>query len=63
MLFVIINTKPIKIVKTVTNRIKVYDDETKPLVEYYKNQNIILNIDGEQSISKVFNDIKKVVGV
>ena len=48
--------------ETVTNRIKVYEAETSPLIEYYTKQGVILNIDGQQDISKVFDDIKAALG-
>lgn len=48
--------------ETVTNRIKVYEAETSPLIEYYTNKNVILNVDGQQDISKVFEDIKAALG-
>jgi adenylate kinase len=48
--------------ETVGNRIKVYIDETSPLIEYYTNKGVIANIDGEQNIGKVFEDVVKVLG-
>ncbi len=43
--------------ETVSKRIQVYLDETKPLANYYSQAGIIADIDGQQSIDKVFNDI------
>ena len=43
--------------ETVSKRIQVYLDETKPLADYYSKVGIIADINGEQSIDKVFNDI------
>ena len=43
--------------ETVSYRIQVYLDETKPLADYYSKVGIIADIDGQQSIDKVFNDI------
>ncbi|MGL6106838.1 adenylate kinase [Romboutsia sp.] len=48
--------------ETVSKRIQVYLDETKPLVNYYSSQGIIANINGQQSIDKVFEDIVKALG-
>ncbi len=45
--------------ETVLNRIAVYDAQTKPLVEYYKNKGIVKYIDGTGEISAVFGDIAK----
>lgn len=43
--------------ETVSRRIQVYLDETKPLVGYYSEQGIVANINGDQEIDKVFSDI------
>ena len=48
--------------ETVSKRIQVYLDETKPLVNYYTSQGIIANINGQQSIEKVFEDIVDALG-
>jgi len=39
--------------ETVTNRIKVYFEQTAPLIDYYRRQNKLVEIDGTQSIEKV----------
>lgn len=39
--------------ETVAKRIHVYLEQTAPLVEYYRKQNKIVEIDGTQSIEKV----------
>ena len=44
---------------TVKLRLKVYESSTKPLIEYYKQKNVLLNICANQTIDEVFNDIKK----
>ncbi|MBP2028037.1 adenylate kinase [Acetoanaerobium pronyense] len=48
--------------ETVSKRIEVYLNETQPLIDYYKGQNILLTIDGEQDIKKVFQDIVEALG-
>ena len=47
---------------TATNRLAVYDENTAPLLEYYKKQNILKTVNGDQSLEKVFEDIKVVLG-
>lgn len=44
--------------ETVTKRIEVYEKQTAPLIDYYKAQGLIVDIDGTQSIEDVFSDIK-----
>ncbi len=43
--------------ETVIVRIKNYIKETKPLINYYKNQNKLIKIDGNRTIEEVFNSI------
>lgn len=48
--------------ETVSNRIKVYMDETAPLIDYYSAKNLLTDIDGQQDIGVVFEDIQKALG-
>ena len=43
--------------ETVKKRIEVYLTQTKPLIEYYKDKDILVNIDGAQSIEDTFKEI------
>ena len=43
--------------ETVKTRISVYFDQTAPLIDYYRAQNLLIDIDGAKDIDKVFNDI------
>ncbi|WP_026895024.1 adenylate kinase [Clostridiisalibacter paucivorans] len=43
--------------ETVTKRIEVYQEQTRPLIDYYNKKGIVLDIDGAQDIEKVFEDI------
>ncbi len=45
--------------ETVTKRIEVYLNETAPLINYYKAKGLLVDIDGEQDIDKVFEDISR----
>jgi len=45
----------------IKERLKVYHEETEPLVEYYKNKCNYHRIDGEQDINKVFQDIQSLL--
>ena len=46
---------------TLKNRIKVYQKDTMPVIEYYRNLNKLNTIDGMQSIEKVFQGILKIL--
>ena len=48
--------------ETVTNRIDVYDSQTKPLVDYYEKAGNIATIDGAADLDSVFADIVKAIG-
>ena len=47
--------------ETVKTRLAVYNDQTKPLVEYYEALNKILQINSNQEIDLAINDIVKAV--
>jgi adenylate kinase len=44
--------------ETVRKRLKVYWEQTSPLVDYYKQKGILVDIDGDQSIEAVTNALK-----
>ena len=48
--------------ETVLNRLKVYHEQTQPLIDYYKAQNILKTVDGTQPMEKVFADIVAILG-
>jgi adenylate kinase len=43
--------------ETVSKRISVYQEQTAPLIEYYSNKGILLNVNGEKPIAEVGKDI------
>ena len=43
--------------ETVKTRLLVYHDQTQPLIDYYKGQNILKTVDGTQPMDTVFNQI------
>ena len=43
--------------KTVAERIKVYDEKTAPLIEYYKAKDVLIKVDGDKAVGKVTEDI------
>lgn len=48
--------------ETVANRIEVYEDQTKPLINYYEQAGKIVHIDGTTGLENVFADIVKALG-
>jgi adenylate kinase len=47
--------------ETVEQRIKVYNGQTAPLIEYYEGKGLLRKIDGSQPIGVVTTDLLKVV--
>lgn len=45
--------------ETQRRRIEVYFEQTAPLLDYYREKGLLVQIDGEQSIEDVFHDLKK----
>lgn len=45
--------------ETVKNRLQVYFNQTRPLIDYYKNQDKLLDIPGAGSPGEVFEEILK----
>lgn len=48
--------------ETVQKRLKVYHEQTQPLIDYYKNQGIIKSVDGTQPMDEVFKAIVTILG-
>ena len=46
---------------TVRNRLKVYENQTSPLIEYYNKLNILHSIDADGSIEEINNRIKQAI--
>jgi adenylate kinase len=44
-------------VETVTRRIRVYLEQTQPLIDYYRQRNLLIEVDGKQPIEKVTVDL------
>ena len=48
--------------ETVKNRLEVYHQQTQPLIDYYKKEGILAQVDGTQNMDQVFEDIVKILG-
>jgi adenylate kinase len=47
---------------TVSNRLKVYESQTKPLIDYYSAKGLLRPIDGVGAIDEIFARIKELLG-
>ncbi len=48
--------------ETVLNRLKVYHDQTQPLIDYYENQAVLKSVDGTVDMQDVFAAIVAILG-
>lgn len=48
--------------ETAQNRLKVYNDQTEPLIAYYSGQGLLKRVQGKQDIDKVLHDIVSALG-
>ena len=48
--------------ETVQKRLSVYHEQTQPLIDYYKAEGVLAEVDGTQDIDVVFQDITKILG-
>jgi adenylate kinase len=46
---------------TVRNRLEVYDSQTLPLIQYYKEKNLLRSINGQGGIQQIFDRIVEVL--
>ena len=45
------------------NRLNIYDEQTKPLVPYYKKSELHFEVDGMKSIDEISLEIEKIIKV
>ena len=48
--------------ETVKGRLDVYENQTQPLIDFYKNKKQLSVVDGTQAINEVFESICKILG-
>jgi len=48
--------------ETVSRRLEVYHEETKPLIEHYSDKAKYIVVDGTNTVEKVFEDLVKILG-
>lgn len=48
-------------IETVKARLKVYEEQTAPLVEYYQGMGLVRNIKGRDTVEETFEEVKKVL--
>ncbi len=48
--------------ETVKNRLRVYQEQTQPLIDFYTKRNVLKSVDGTQDMQDVFQAIVKILG-
>ena len=47
--------------KTILNRFETYVTKTNPILDYYKKEDSLCEIDGNQNIDEIYNKIKGIL--
>jgi len=47
--------------KTVVKRLQVYEQQTKPLIRYYEEKDMLTHVSGEKDIQEIFQTLVKVI--
>ncbi|AKJ95858.1 MULTISPECIES: adenylate kinase [Thioalkalivibrio] len=47
--------------ETVVNRLKVYEEQTQPLIEYYDGHGLLKHINGTRDIELIFDEIRQLL--
>ncbi len=46
---------------TVTKRLNVYDEQTSPLIDFYRQRGLLVEIDGEKNVDDVSSDVERLL--
>lgn len=49
--------------ETIQHRLDVYENQTAPLVEYYRGHGILKAVDGDRPVDEVYADVKEMLGL
>jgi len=49
--------------ETIQKRLDTYQNQTAPLIGYYKEQGKLLEVDGDRPVDEVYADVKKLLGL
>ncbi len=49
--------------ETINKRLDTYQNQTQPLIDYYKSHGILKVVDGNRAVDEVYVDVKKVLNV
>ncbi len=46
---------------TIRTRMRVYEEQTKPLLDYYAQRGLVIEVNGQQGVECVQNDLRQVI--
>lgn len=49
-------------VEVVTNRLQIFKDTVDPMLEFYKNKGILVEVDASRQVDEVFSDLENYIG-
>lgn len=49
--------------ETIQKRLDVYENQTAPLVEYYRGKELLKSVDGDRPVDEVYVDVKELLGL
>lgn len=49
--------------EVILNRLEVYQENTAPLIDYYRNQDLLVEIDADEGIAAVYDSMKRAVNL
>ncbi len=47
--------------ENIKNRLDVYAKQTAPLIDYYKDKNLLVTVNGDQDVEDVYKDVKEAI--
>jgi adenylate kinase len=47
--------------ETIRNRMRVYEEQTKPLLDYYEQRGLVVDVNGRQNVEAVQRDLLQVI--
>jgi len=53
--------RPDDSLETAKDRLKIYNEQTVPLIEYYTNKNLLISLDGSTSKDKTYPNVVKIL--
>jgi adenylate kinase len=50
-------------IATLQERLQIYRQETRPMIEYFEQRGLVSSIDGERDMDEVFTDLQESIAI